>query len=74
MMAVLLELSNVKDPNHRGTDGTTLQGRMQRLIKNITKDITGCGNVCDAYTKKGIVGMWFRFWPHRTTLRLAVNV
>jgi hypothetical protein len=59
MMAVLLELTIVKDPNHRGPDGKTLQGRMQRLIKTITRDITGCGNVCDAYAKKGIVGMLF---------------
>jgi hypothetical protein len=59
MMAVLLELNNVEDSNHRGPDGTTLQSRMQRLIKSITKDITGCGNVCDAYAKKGIVGMLF---------------
>jgi hypothetical protein len=59
MMSVLLELNHIRDPNDRGPDGTTLQGRMHRLIKNIAKDITACGNVCDAYTKKGIVGRSF---------------
>jgi hypothetical protein len=78
MMAVLLELSNIKDAKHRGPDGTTLQSRMQQLMKTIAKDITACGNLCDTYTKKGIVGElawnWRRKKIYSTVPLLVVKV
>jgi len=37
-------------------DGTTLAGRTQRLMKKIANEIVACGNVCDTYAKKGLVG------------------
>jgi len=38
-------------------DGTTLAGRTQLLMNKIADDIVDCGNVCDTYAKKGLVGM-----------------
>jgi hypothetical protein len=29
---------------------------MQQLMKDVAEDITNCGNICDAYTKKSLVG------------------
>jgi len=37
-------------------DGTTIKARMQMLMENIAKDITTCGNACDIYAKKNLVG------------------
>lgn len=48
-------LRNVKDSD-KAPDGTTVQGRMQTLMDTIAKDITACGNACDIYAKKNIVG------------------
>jgi hypothetical protein len=51
-----VSLRYVKDPDLPGPDGTTLAGRTQSLMKKIAKDIVACGNVCDMYAKKGLVG------------------
>ena len=50
-------LRNLKDPTHAAPDGTTVQGRMQSLMQQIAADITECGNACDAYAKKNILGL-----------------
>jgi hypothetical protein len=39
-----------------GPDGTTLADRTRKLLKKIAHDIVACGNVCDTYAKKGLVG------------------
>jgi hypothetical protein len=33
-----------------------MKNRMHDLMVKIAKDITACGNVCDTYTKKNILG------------------
>ncbi|EGO19294.1 hypothetical protein SERLADRAFT_358650, partial [Serpula lacrymans var. lacrymans S7.9] len=67
MMVILLQLRFVKDSKQKLPDGTTLQGRMQELMKQVASDITDCGNVCDAYTKKNLVVKVFKgpIWEDR---------
>ncbi|KAF8843364.1 hypothetical protein BDN67DRAFT_924335 [Paxillus ammoniavirescens] len=60
MMSILLQLRYVRDPKQMFPDGTTLEGRMQQLMKDIAEDITNCGNICDAYTKKSLVAKVFK--------------
>ncbi|KAF9220899.1 hypothetical protein BS17DRAFT_820097 [Gyrodon lividus] len=60
MMSILLRLRYVRDPKQLFPDGTTLEGRMQQLMKDIADDITNCGNICDAYTKKSLVAKVFK--------------
>jgi hypothetical protein len=50
-----LSLQDVRDEPR--PDGTTLAGRTQQLMKKIADDIVACGNLCDTYAKKGLVGM-----------------
>ncbi|KAH7885442.1 hypothetical protein F5I97DRAFT_1830577 [Phlebopus sp. FC_14] len=67
MMSILLQLRYVRDSKQILPDGTTLEGRMQQLMKDIADDITNCGNVCDAYTKKSLVAKVFKgpLWEGR---------
>ncbi|KAF9242644.1 hypothetical protein BU15DRAFT_60359 [Melanogaster broomeanus] len=60
MMSILLRLRYVRDPKQLFPDGTTIEGRMQQLMKDIADDITNCGNICDAYTKKSLVAKVFK--------------
>jgi len=41
------------------SDGMLLKHRLEPLMIKIAKDITECGNVCDAYSKKNIFGAYF---------------
>jgi hypothetical protein len=52
----LRRLRDIRDPNQQAPDGTTVKGRMQKLMETIAKDITNCGNACDIYAKKSTVG------------------
>ncbi|KAH7909808.1 hypothetical protein BJ138DRAFT_1010091 [Hygrophoropsis aurantiaca] len=60
MMSVLLELRYVKDSRQPLPDDTTIEGRMEGLMKQIANDITTCGNLCDTYTKKSLVAKVFK--------------
>ncbi|KAG8806128.1 hypothetical protein FRC19_007457 [Serendipita sp. 401] len=55
MVSVLLDLRSIKDPQQTAPDGTTIEGRMQDLMKRIAEDINKCGNACDTYTKKHVI-------------------
>lgn len=50
-------LKDIRDPEHIGIDGDTVRGRLQRLAEDTAKDIKDCANVCDAYSKRKLIGM-----------------
>ncbi|KAJ7315149.1 hypothetical protein DFH08DRAFT_422699 [Mycena albidolilacea] len=52
MMGILLDLRSIKDAQKLGPDGTTVEGRMQRIIKNAEQDIRDCSATCEKYIKK----------------------
>ncbi|KAF7974234.1 hypothetical protein HWV62_13116 [Athelia sp. TMB] len=54
MMSTLLQLRDIKR-YHKGTDGRSVQDRLDDLMRNIAKDITNCGNICDTYSKKRLL-------------------
>lgn len=45
----------MKEPEHVGKDGKTVQERLQGLVDIIESDILECANVCDAYAKTGVI-------------------
>ncbi|GBE88956.1 hypothetical protein SCP_1403640 [Sparassis crispa] len=51
MIAVLIQLKNVKDVEDVGPGGITLKGRLQNLVKTTANDMKKCANACDAYSK-----------------------
>ncbi|CAL1709515.1 unnamed protein product [Somion occarium] len=55
MMAVLIQLRDVKDTNDVGPDGKTIEARLQALIKQTAEDIKDCANACDTYAKKRLL-------------------
>ncbi|RDX45005.1 hypothetical protein OH76DRAFT_1457767 [Lentinus brumalis] len=55
MMAVLAELQFIDGPSNVGTDGQTIQERLQNLVDMMAEDIRQCANACDAYAKRNIV-------------------
>ncbi|RPD59323.1 hypothetical protein L226DRAFT_548402 [Lentinus tigrinus ALCF2SS1-7] len=55
MMSVLAELQFIDRPSHVGTDGKTIQERLQSLVDSMAEDIRQCANACDAYAKRNIV-------------------
>lgn len=50
-------LKTVKDPDEVAPDGSTIKSRMEALSKGTADDIKSCGNTCDAYSKKKLLGM-----------------
>lgn len=44
-------LGNISDPKQVGTDGQTIEGRMQTLCAKAAVDIERCANTCDVYVK-----------------------
>ncbi|KAJ7508959.1 hypothetical protein B0H11DRAFT_1360059 [Mycena galericulata] len=52
MMEILLDLKDMKDAQKLDPDGTTLEGRMQRIVKVVEQDIRDCSATCEAYIKK----------------------
>ncbi|KAH9917244.1 uncharacterized protein B0H18DRAFT_40293 [Fomitopsis serialis] len=64
MMAVLLQLNDVKDPSATDIDGVTLEGRMQGLIKQTAEDIKKCANVCDVWSRMRLLARVLKapFW------------
>ncbi|TCD65461.1 hypothetical protein EIP91_002675 [Steccherinum ochraceum] len=55
MIAVLIQLKDVKDPKDVGPDGKTIAARMQSLCEKAADNIKECANACDSYTKKRLV-------------------
>ncbi|KAJ7311677.1 hypothetical protein DFH08DRAFT_449272 [Mycena albidolilacea] len=60
MMAVLFHLRDIRDTELMGsaTDATMLKTRLLDLLPAIARDITQCGNLCDVYMKKSLLGMF----------------
>jgi hypothetical protein len=52
-----IRLRDIKHPDQKASDGTTLRGRLEVLMVKVAKDIKACGNACDTYTKKNILSM-----------------
>ncbi|KAJ6508453.1 hypothetical protein C8R45DRAFT_815585 [Mycena sanguinolenta] len=52
MMGILLDLGSIKDAQKLDPDGTTVEGRMQRIIKNAEQDIRDCSATCEKYLEK----------------------
>lgn len=48
-------LKDIRDPNHIGPDGRTIEARMQTLAIQATVDIKDCANACDTYSKKKLL-------------------
>lgn len=48
-------LRSIKDPQHSGPDGVTIEGRLQSLVKQAAEDIKTCANACDTYSKKRLL-------------------
>ena len=42
--------------SHIAPDGTTLENRFKPLVAQMCKDVLECGNACDTYTKKRLIG------------------
>lgn len=48
-------LQFIDGPSNVGTDGKTIQERLQHLVDKMAEDIRQCANACDAYAKRNIV-------------------
>ena len=44
-------LDGVTDPQKRAPDGTTIQGRVQKLCEDVAEDIKKCAGACDTYLR-----------------------
>jgi hypothetical protein len=53
---ILARLRNIRGSYVKGRDGLTLENRMSALIKSISDDIESCGNVCDVFASKDVLG------------------
>ncbi|KAH8102306.1 hypothetical protein BXZ70DRAFT_891052, partial [Cristinia sonorae] len=55
MIAILVQLRDVKDPKELGPDGTPIDSRLQGISEQAASDIKECANACDTYAKKRLV-------------------
>ncbi|THH29709.1 hypothetical protein EUX98_g4473 [Antrodiella citrinella] len=55
MIAVLVQLRDVKDPKEIGPDGQPIDSRLQGISQQTAADIKDCANTCDTYAKKRLV-------------------
>ena len=57
-------LNHIKDPSVEDIDGSTVEGRMQGLIKQIADDIKRCANTCDVWSKMRLLARILKapFW------------
>ncbi|EJD53365.1 hypothetical protein AURDEDRAFT_180879 [Auricularia subglabra TFB-10046 SS5] len=55
MMEVLLDLKNIKDTQKVQPDGTTIEGRMQRVVQAAEKNIRDCSATCEKYIHKKFI-------------------
>ncbi|KAF8181171.1 hypothetical protein K438DRAFT_1679952 [Mycena galopus ATCC 62051] len=55
MMEILLDLKTMKDAQKVDPNGTTLEGRMQGIVKDAEQDIRDCSAICEKYMKKKFV-------------------
>ncbi|KAJ7719201.1 hypothetical protein B0H16DRAFT_1432905 [Mycena metata] len=88
MMEILLDLKNIKDARKIDPDGTTLEGRMQRIAKKAEENIRNCSATCEAYMKKKFIvklfdgSRWEKrlasfsdiFWQQKSEFSLALSI
>ncbi|KAI4527948.1 hypothetical protein K525DRAFT_282684 [Schizophyllum commune Loenen D] len=86
MMSALEPLGSIPD-SHVAPDGTILENRFKPLVAQMCKDVLGCGNACDTYTKKRLIakvlksyiyeqhlaGFSERFAERRREIMLAIS-
>jgi len=63
--------TRLQEIDDHGSDGMTLRHRLEPLMIKIEQDITQCGNVCDTYAKRNILGAFFNILKVIMTLRPA---
>ena len=44
-------LKGVTDPQKKAPDGTTIEGRVQKLSEDVAEDIKKCAGACDTYLR-----------------------
>ncbi|KAJ4475456.1 hypothetical protein J3R30DRAFT_3405750 [Lentinula aciculospora] len=54
-MMILFDLRNMKDPDVKDPEETSIEHRMSALLKKIAEDITEVGSACDHHIKKSFV-------------------
>ncbi|KAI0040172.1 hypothetical protein FA95DRAFT_1550018 [Auriscalpium vulgare] len=88
MMAVLLQLHDVRDEKLVAPDKTTIEDRLRALVEKTADDIKACSNACDAYCKKKLLAKVFQgplwdakllsfvdlFEKRRTDIEFALSV
>ncbi|KAH7099932.1 hypothetical protein BKA62DRAFT_673164 [Auriculariales sp. MPI-PUGE-AT-0066] len=55
MMEVLLDMRNIKDPKKAAPDGSTIEGRMQRIVQAAEQCIRDCSATCEKYIHKKFI-------------------
>ncbi|KAI0043104.1 hypothetical protein FA95DRAFT_1546775 [Auriscalpium vulgare] len=60
MMAVLMQLKDVRDDKLFAPDNTVMKDRLVALISQTAEDIKDCSNACDAYSKKSLFAKVFQ--------------
>ena len=44
-------LNGVTDPQKKAPDGTTIEGRVQKLSEDVAEDIKKCAGACETYLR-----------------------
>ena len=53
-------MRGIKDRDSVGSDGLTVEGRMQELVNQTAADIKKCANTCETYAKKRLLTKVFQ--------------
>ncbi|KAI0061160.1 hypothetical protein BV25DRAFT_1805982 [Artomyces pyxidatus] len=67
MMAVLLQLQDVRDEKLIAPDKRSIEDRMKALIQQTADDIKECSNACDTFSKKKLLAKIFQgpMWDNK---------
>ncbi|KAI0038791.1 hypothetical protein FA95DRAFT_1505041, partial [Auriscalpium vulgare] len=88
MMAVLLQLQDIRDEKVVAPDKTTIEDRLKSLVERTAEDIKACSNACDTYCKKKLLAKVFQgplwdtkllsfvdvFEKRRTAIEFALSI
>ncbi|KAI0042039.1 hypothetical protein FA95DRAFT_1500564 [Auriscalpium vulgare] len=88
MMAVLLQLQDIRDNKVVAPDKTTIEDRLKSLVEKTAEDIKACSNACDTYCKKKLLAKVFQsalwdskllsfvdvFEKRRTAIEFALSI
>ncbi|EJD40227.1 hypothetical protein AURDEDRAFT_170608 [Auricularia subglabra TFB-10046 SS5] len=84
---VLIELKDIKNPGKPAADSTTIERRLERILRALEKDIRDCSALCEKYVQKRFIVKLFDgarwqarlaeydaiFSEHRAQLSLALT-